>query len=245
MINIRMFKKIDAENATMIEGFPGIGLVGPMAISYIVDKLGMDYVGYLESSDFPPLVSIHKGEPIPPVRIYFSQKYKIATVFAEFAMPLEIVYELSEVFYNFVISNKMSRIVSISGIPSADTAASTTFAISSVPHLNSEAQKAGLKPIAEGVASGVNALLLMKSKLDNFPDVNILVPVAQDLIDPKYAEFAINGLNKLLNLNIDTAELEKEAKEVEAKVQELIKKHSESHKSYKKTIDASGPSMFA
>ena len=44
MINIKIFKKKDLKNYTLIEGFPGLGLVGPMAISYIIEKLGMDYI---------------------------------------------------------------------------------------------------------------------------------------------------------------------------------------------------------
>ncbi|MGC8652262.1 MAG: proteasome assembly chaperone family protein [Candidatus Micrarchaeia archaeon] len=244
MISIKMFKKVNLSGSMLIEGFPGVGLVGPMAISYLIDKLGMDYVGYLDSDEFPPLVSIHKGEPVPPVRLYFSDKFKFITIFAEFAMPLEIVHELADTVYNFVKSSGIKEIISISGIPASEPNAAT-FAIASMDEMAPEMQKAGMKSIAEGVASGVNALLLMRAKLDSVPDINILVPVAQDIIDPKYAEDAIDSLNKLLDLNIDTADLKKEAQEVEAKIQDLIKKHSESHKNYKKTIDASGPSMYA
>jgi len=244
MIEIKMLEKIDLGGATMIEGFPGIGLVGPMAISYLIDKLGMSYIGYIDSNEFPPLVSIHKGEPMPPVRLYYSDKYNIVTIFAEFAMPLEIVHELTTAVYNFIKSNKIKKIISISGIPTTSES-TTTFAIASLDSLNGEIAKIGMKPISEGVASGVNALLLMMAKLDGISDINVLVPVMQDIIDPKYAEYAIDNLNKLLNLNIDTSDLKKEAAEVEAKIQDLIKKHSESHKSYKKTIDESGPSMYA
>ncbi|MGC8647237.1 MAG: proteasome assembly chaperone family protein [Candidatus Micrarchaeia archaeon] len=244
MINIKMLKKLDLSGAIMIEGFPGIGLVGPMAISYIIDKLGMAYIGYMESEEFPPLVSIHKGEPMPPVRLYYSEKFKIVTIFAEFALPVELVGSITNAVYSFVTANKIKEIISISGIPSSEGGVHS-FAIASLNSLNAEVQKAGMKPIEEGVASGVNALLLMKAKLDSLPDINILVPVEQDIIDPKYAENAIDTLNKLLDLNIDTSELKKEAEEVEAKIQELIKKHSESHRSYKKVVEASGPSMYA
>ncbi len=244
MINIKMLKKLDLSGAIMIEGFPGIGLVGPMAISYIIDKLGMVYIGYMESEEFPPLVSIHKGEPMPPVRLYYSEKFKIVTIFAEFALPVELVGSITNAVYSFITANKIKEIISISGIPSSEGGVHS-FAIASLNSLNAEIQKAGMKPIEEGVASGVNALLLMKAKLDSLPDINILVPVEQDIIDPKYAENAIDTLNKLLDLNIDTSELKKEAEEVEAKIQELIKKHSESHRSYKKVVEASGPSMYA
>ncbi len=44
MMEIKMLKKVDLEGATFVEGFPGIGLVGPMSISYMIDKLAMDYL---------------------------------------------------------------------------------------------------------------------------------------------------------------------------------------------------------
>ena len=94
MIEIKMFKQVNLKGFTFIEGFPGAGLVGPMTISYIIDKLKLEYVGYMKSTDFPPLVSIHKNEPMPPIRIYCStdrKDEKIVTIFAEFAIPLELV----------------------------------------------------------------------------------------------------------------------------------------------------------
>ena len=107
------------------------------------------------------------------------------------------------------------------------------------------AEKVGIKPIEEGVATGVGAMLLTNATQDKFPDISILVSITQNIIDPKYAEQAINSMNTLLHLNIDTKELEKEAELVEAKIHELIKKHTESHENYKQAISDSGPSMYA
>ncbi len=95
MIEIKLFKDTNFKGYTFIEGFPGAGLVGPMTISYIIDKLQMKYIGYLESDQFPPLVSIHKNQPMPPIRVYATDKGKIITVFAEFAIGMEMISELS------------------------------------------------------------------------------------------------------------------------------------------------------
>jgi predicted ATP-grasp superfamily ATP-dependent carboligase len=65
------------------------------------------------------------------------------------------------------------------------------------------------------------------------------------MIDPKYAEQAIKSLNTLLHFNIDTKELEKEAKLIEVRIKEIIKKHTDSHEDYKKALSDSGPSMYA
>ena len=245
MIEIKLFKKVDLSKYTFIEGFPGIGLVGPMAISYIIDKMSLEYVGYMESTDFPPLISVHDTRPMPPIRVYVSQKYKIVTIFAEFAVPLELVYDMTNAVYGFITDNKISGIFSISGIPVlSSTGMNSAMVVASRDNELKLALKVGLKPIKEGVATGITALLLKRSALDGFPDTSIMVPLDQNMANPKYAKVAIEALNSLLGLGIDTEELTKEAKEMEEKLKELMKRHAETHESYKKAIDE-GPSMYA
>lgn len=246
MIEIKLFKEADFNGYTFIEGFPGIGLVGPMAISYIIDKLGMEYVGYMQSTSFPPLVSIHKSEPVPPIRIYATKKEKIITIFAEFPIPIDLVDELSSTIYEFLRKSGISNMYSIGGIPNTETESQKPFVIASTSAITANAVSAGLQQIEEGVATGVSALLLMRAALDKRNDICIMVPVRQNIADPTYAEVAITSLNKLMNLNIDIADLDKEAKIVQAKINELVKKHKESHDNYKKVVDdSSGPSMYA
>jgi predicted ATP-grasp superfamily ATP-dependent carboligase len=246
MIEIKMFKQVNLSGSTFIEGFPGAGLVGPMTISYIIDKLKLEYVGYLKSADFPPLVSIHKNQPMPPIRIYCgsgSKGEKIVTIFAEFAIPLELVAELSDAVYKFIKDNGISSIYSIGGIP-VDKVTGNVFVLASTSKLLSTAQSSGLKPVGEGVATGVSAMLLIDSTFDKLPDLNIMVPILPNTITPKYAEQAIASLGKFVKLNIDLGELEKEAQEVEAKIRDIISKHKEGHATLKKDV-YSGPSLYA
>jgi uncharacterized protein len=246
MIEIKLFKDISFKGYTFIEGFPGAGLVGPMTISYIIDKLDMKYVGYLQSDSFPPLVSVHKNEPVPPIRIYCTDNEKIMTIFAEFAITIDLVSELSKVIYDFIKKQGIKGVYSIGGIPSSgEPEDKTPFIIASNKAALESAKNTGLRPVEEGVATGVSALILVKSAMDGMNDVNIMVPVQQNIIDPIYAVVAIQSLNKLMSLNIDVTELDKEAKAVEAKIKELINKHKETHENYKKAIDSTGPSMYA
>lgn len=247
MIQIKLFEDVNLNGYSFIEGFPGIGLVGPMAISYIIDKLAMRYIGYLESASFPPLVSIHKNEPMPPIRIYIAEKEKLVTIFAEFAIPIDLISELSGIIYDFLKKNGVLKIYSIGGIPTQQDNDQVPFVVASNQAIASNAISAGgLKPIGEGVATGVSAMLLVRSTMEKGQAICIMVPVEQNIIDPTYAETAIVILNKLMNLNIDIADIDKEAKMVQAKIKELISKHKETHDTYKKAVDDSSanPSMY-
>ncbi|MEM0154471.1 MAG: PAC2 family protein [Methanothrix sp.] len=262
MLDIKLISDKKIDGYTLLEGFPGVGLVGPMTLSYIIEKLGMDYYGYFESQAFPPLVSIHNSIPMHPVRIYSSQKYKLVAIFAEFAIPSEMIYVMSKKISDFVRENKIKEIISIGGMPSQSISSELSetdsekqkedeaqsekvFAVISNPDMASELKRAGINIISEGVATGISAMLMINATSEKINDTNLLVQVDQRIVDPKYAEIAIKSINKLLDLKIDITELDKEAKVIEAKIRDVIKKNKDSHESYKEATDAAGPSMYA
>ncbi len=43
-IEIRKFKDIDLEDETVIEGFPGVGLVRSKVAAHLIDLLKLDYI---------------------------------------------------------------------------------------------------------------------------------------------------------------------------------------------------------
>ena len=244
-MEIKFVEDVDLKGATLIEGFPGLGLVGPMTVSYIIDKLGMKYIGYIESDDFPPIISIHGGKPYPPVRLYYSEKKAILATFSEFTIPIALVKELSGKMFAMVKTKQISRVISIGGMPAKPDDDKTVYAIGSTPDALKQAQKSGLNGVVEGVSAGTSALLLFQASAEKVFDINILVPVNPSIIDPEYAELAINSINKLLDLNIDITELEKEAKDVEEKIRDMLKKSKETHDNYRNAGGYGPASMYA
>ena len=69
-IQICNFEDIDLKGATVIAGFPSIGLVSTIAANYLIDALNLKQIGCVTSSQFPALSVVHTGEPLSPVRIY-------------------------------------------------------------------------------------------------------------------------------------------------------------------------------
>lgn len=244
MMEIRLYKDYDLKGYTFIEGFPGAGLVGPMAVSYMVEKLEIEPAGYIESDLFPPIAAVHNGIPMHVARLYVDTKDRLLMALSEFMIPVNAVYQLGNELLSFARKNGISRIVSIGGMP-AQKPGDTAYIITS--DKDELKRAAGMKPIEEGVIAGVSAVLITGAKIFNIPADTLLVPVDPLVMDPKYAEVAIQGLQKLIGLRIDLTDLEKEAKEVEARVREMMKKTKDSHDHYRKTAEEEepGPSMYA
>jgi len=243
MIEIKLFKNYDLKGYTLIDAFPGVGLVGPMAGSYMIEKLKMEYIGYIESAEFPPIAAIHNGNPMFPARIYKDDKFKLVVAISEFVIPAGSVFQLSREILAFIRKYGMTRMISISGMPSSKPSG-IAFVTSPDAATLKKAAKQGLKTINEGVVAGVGAVLMTSSDQLKIESMNILVEVNPQIMNPKYAEIAIIGLNKILDIDIDLKDLEEEAKVVETKMRDILKKMKETPEHYDKAADATGPPMY-
>ncbi|MEM3838988.1 MAG: PAC2 family protein [Candidatus Micrarchaeaceae archaeon] len=245
MISIKLNKEYSLKGYSLIEAFPGAGLVGSMAGSYIIEKLKMEYIGHIESDMFPPIATIHNGIPMFPARIYKDDDTKVVLIIAEFTVPSEAIFQLSMELMNFIRKYGISKIVSISGMPSQKPSNSVYIA-SPDSALLKKAGNAGIKPIDEGVIAGISAIIMTNAEQFKIPTMNLLVEVNPAILDPRYAELAIAGLNKIMNMEIDLDDLEKEAKLVEAKIRSLQKKVKDTSDTLSGAAPQDqGPSMYA
>jgi len=71
-IEIIDFEEMNLSGATVIVGFPSLGLVSTIVTNYLIDTFDLKQIGVLNSSGFPALSVVHTGEPLSPVRIYAS-----------------------------------------------------------------------------------------------------------------------------------------------------------------------------
>ena len=84
---------ISGDGATILMGFPGSGLVGSIALQYLVDQKEFKQIGTMTSKYFPPFAMMAKGLINVPVRIY--QKEAIVAIVADIPIHPMICYEVA------------------------------------------------------------------------------------------------------------------------------------------------------
>ena len=62
-------KKMTLKSPIIFAGFVGAGLVGPLAINHIIEKLEMDEIGVMRSKYLPPSTVFMKGRLRHPFRL--------------------------------------------------------------------------------------------------------------------------------------------------------------------------------
>jgi uncharacterized protein len=95
---------LKSKNPLVIEGFPGIGLVGNIACQHIIEEMGLKYVGSIDSRYFPPLAVLFNGIVYMPVRIYEAPKKNIIVVISDIPIHPTASYDLSKVLVDWMVS---------------------------------------------------------------------------------------------------------------------------------------------
>jgi uncharacterized protein len=221
-IELHMITEIKKKNPTVVMGFPGVGLVGSVAASQLIDVLNMDFIGYISSPQFAPLAAIHDYVPMPPVRIHYSEKYNIMVVISEMSIPVNATIDLAEKLFDDARKMQSAQIISMGGISLKEEEGAVYLVSSEKKIAKSLIARKLVKPIREGATTGVIGLMLSRGVVEKFPVISILAESSEESLDPKAAANVLRVLGLILGIPIDTGILDKEAKEMNKALKETM-----------------------
>ena len=118
MIEIYKFKDIDLSGATIVEGFPTVGLASIISANFLIGALNLDQICAIDSPDFPPVSMVYASKPKFPARIYANESHKIAVFLAEFTPTAELARPIADKILSWAIENECKRIITPEGLPS-------------------------------------------------------------------------------------------------------------------------------
>ena len=212
-------KPISLENPVIVEGFPGIGLVGNIASQHLIDELDMEYIGSMESKYFPPIAVLFNGIINMPVRIYESKEYNIITVISDIPIHPTISYEVSKVLMDWAQSINVKEIVSIAGIATMTSEEKVFGAATNDDMLNRI--KDHVEIFQVGTISGISGSVMTECFMRNVPAISLLGETNSPNPDPRAAASVIKVLNIIYDLPIDTDNLMEQAEQIEIELQKL------------------------
>ena len=236
-IKIYEFKRVDLRGATIIDGFPSIGLVSSIAANYLIKVLDMEHIGIMDSVHFPTVSLIRDATPLSPVRIYAGKKEKsgdqIVAFISEFQAPPNLIRPISNTIIDWAISQKCKMIVSPEGLvvdPELRDSAEISdvvFGIASSPRGREMLKQHGIQSFEEGVISGVAGVLLNEGRKRDFDVLTLLAEAHPDFPDAKAAALVLEAIDDLLlGIDFDAKPLFEEAQRIEEHIREIQKQTS-------------------
>ena len=209
-------RPLTSEGSTILIGFPGSGLVGSIALSYMVEKLGFDSIGTMTSKYFPPMAMMADGVIAVPVRIY--EKDKFVAILADIPIHPQICYEVSNAILDWLTPFKVSEIVTLAGIITNEPE-KRVFCVATDKLLLDRLGESAIR-LPVGSISGIASSILTECKIRGIPCIGLLGETI-NAPDPRAAAGTIEVLNALYNLQIDTTNLIEQAEEIEAQMHRL------------------------
>jgi uncharacterized protein len=247
-VEICNFEDVDIKGATVIAGFPSIGLVSTIAANYLIDALNLKQIGCVTSSQFPALSVVHTGEPLSPVRIYAGEQgynKKIVVFVSEFKPKPNLINSISETIMTWANEKNCKLLISPEGMvvegKSIEGGAQVeAYAIGSTENARSMLLEKKIAQFKNGIIAGVSGVLLNIGKQQNFNVISILAEAHPNYPDAKAAAAAINVMALLMGIDINVTPLYEESERIEKQLQKF-------HKQAKPMVSAAQapqPSMY-
>lgn len=217
--------KPESKNPILIEGFPGIGLIGNIASQQIIDELEMKYIGTMSSQYFPPIAVLFEGIVNMPVRIYESKEHELIVVVSDVPIPPAISLLVSRALMDWAESINVKKVVSVAGIATAGGEHKVFGGATDSASLNE------IKDVVEifqmGTISGISGSVMAECFMRKIPAISLLGGTRSSNPDPLAAVEVIKVLNTLYNLSIDTDRLLAQAGQIAIEMQKLAEETRE------------------
>jgi uncharacterized protein len=225
----KTFKKLSGNNFYVIEGLPGMGNVGKIAVDFIIDSLKADKVLEIYSSSFPHCVFVNEKNLVdmPSIKIYHKKvKSKDFIFIAGDIQPLDEAscYEFCEFIIDLLNKNKIKEIITLGGIGQPQIPKNPKlYCTGNNKAIIKKYSSAKLSNKIYGIVGpiiGVSGLLLGIANQRNIPALAIL---AETYGNPTYlgvkgARETLKLLNQELNLKLKLNKIEKEIESIEKNI---------------------------
>ena len=217
--------KSDLNSPIIFAGFVGAGIVGPLAISHIIEKLKMEQIAVMRSKYLPPSTVFTRGILRHPFRFYANKEGTICAIICEITLRMEGLYSLVSAVLDWAEKNGSKEIVILDGVASTEHD-NKAYCAAKEDLVRTMADK-DINMIPQGFITGIPGGILNECIVREIQGIALLAKANKTLPDPAAASTLIEALNRFYDMKIDTSELQKEKDRINSEFSELSQKYVE------------------
>jgi uncharacterized protein (TIGR00162 family) len=228
---IKEFTQVKLHDPILIEGLPGLGLVGKIAIRYLIKKLKAKKFAHLYSPHFPYFVLVNKKGNVRLLRgaFYFWKNSNGANDLILFtgdsqSQTIEGQYEIADCMLDFSQKYDVKTIVTIGGYRVEAKEKPNVFVAATSQDLLDRTLDAGAAVSSSGSPIvGTAGLILGLARFKKIDALCLLGETRGYLPDPLAARSVLEVLKSAFNFEIDLDDLNEEIAKAETMVTRLQK----------------------
>ncbi|ABX12479.1 proteasome assembly chaperone family protein [Nitrosopumilus maritimus] len=218
-------KKRELKSPVIFAGFVGAGLVGPVAINHIIEKLEMDEIAVMRSKHLPPSTVFMRGRLRHPFRFYANKEGTICAIICEITLRMEGLYSLVASILDWAAAKGSKEIVILDGVASTEHD-DKAYCAAEEDLVRTMADK-DISMIPQGFITGIPGGILNECLVREIQGLTLLAKASRDTTDSGAAATLIEALNRFYDTDIDTTDLQEEKDRIHSEFSELSQKYVE------------------
>lgn len=218
-------KKVELNSPIIFAGFVGAGLVGPLAINHIIEKLEMRQIGVMRSKYLPPSTVFMRGRLRHPFRFYANQDGTICAIICEITLRMEGLYYLVESILDWAAQKGSKEIVILDGVASTEHD-DKAYCAAEEDLVRTMAEK-DISMIPQGFITGIPGGILNECLVREIKGVTLLAKANKVAPDSGAAATLIEAINRFYDMDINTKQLQDEKDRIHTEFSELSQKYVE------------------
>jgi len=227
-------EEVELKNPILIEGLPGLGMVGKIAVKYLIKQLNAKRFAVLYSPHFAYYVLVDNKGSINLLRNEFyywrneeGENDLILLTGDSQAQTIEGQYEVADAILEFAGKKNVKAIITVGGYRRDVTGTPQVFASATSPEILKKALEAGSISSPPGSPIvGAAGLLLGLAKFRNIEGICLLSETPGYMPDPRAAKSVLSVIMKMLGLKLDLTDLDREIYKI-AQIEEEMRKIEE------------------
>lgn len=255
--------ELNAEGALVVTCFPSAGFVSSIVAHYLVDRLGLAFVGGARGAGLPPVCLVQEGKPLPPLRFYAGEPIchmdrcdKVVLIASEIQVNADLTLSLADSILDWVEASGASQVMMIDSFSHGPDQAHSIFdddesdesmlGIGSTDSAQETLEQLGVSKLKHGVVGGMSGVMLGECRRRRIDAMAILAESGGDLAngaipDARAAARIIERLDGLLPaIKLDTEPLLEEAQRIEEQIREMMATQLNQLKMDKPGVESSG-----
>ena len=222
-----------------VGGWHGLGEIGYICVSHLVQELNLKRVATIMSSGAPPFISVQENQLRLPFEIYANEETELAVFIPHLQPYRHVQIEFSEKLSEWILNHSNLEVGYFIGgvdarlkvneqtlqyIPSREFRNYTNVPDSFKQEVDENLLDSGL------FVAGPLAIMLGYLDMNLFPAIGLLAYAERERPDPLGAVAAIEKLSEILDLSISTDELVKNARAIEEEIKRQLAPIEETNK---------------
>jgi uncharacterized protein len=223
MARVAEHESIGLESPVLVEGLPGVGLVGKIAVDHLVEQLDMTHYASCHCEGLPRAAVYRKDQRdvVPPVRLYADEERDLLALQSDVPVSPEAAEEFASCVTGWLADNGVTPLY-VSGLPQEKNGVPEMYGVSTGEAATVLADHDIPTPAENGVVSGPTGALMAEASRQDLDSLALVVQANANFPDPEAARVLLqNAIGPIAAVEVDTEHLVEQADRI-AKAREQL-----------------------